>query len=155
MIKYDFNNKDLWFTRRALQELACADRLSFGRHIKRIESSAESKTWRQDEIYLFRVEGGRKVRRRSSIFDLETSYLIMSKYQKGTPPDYWCVLSRFEELIDEKQKGLLCGSEQDDDTPKKRVILDYWDNKFNLATEGEDDKRELWPRSMFRFQWQV
>lgn len=111
MKKYDFNYNELWFSRRALQELACADRLGFGRYLKRLWRSFIRKDgttpWVQDEVYLPRIEGGREVCRKSEIFDLETSYQIMAKYERHVPPDFGMVLKRFEELKKEERRKRL------------------------------------------------
>jgi hypothetical protein len=182
MIKYDFNNNELWFSGRALRELACADRLGFDRHIKNTERTAMGEggisSWGQDIVYLSRMEGGRTVHRKSVIFNLETAYLIARKFQKHTPPDYWMVLRRFEELIGQKKTAIIDKIKASnsfhgviDDSifedkeymemikalymseskPKKRTILDFSENTFKLVIEGKEEKKELWPRAMFRF----
>lgn len=127
-------------------------------------------------MYLPRIEGGRKVYRKSIIYDLDTSYLIMSNYSRATPPDYWMVLERFEELrqlrkrkkIDAmKERGELSESfvmnnevdeellsiiDDSDEERKKKIILNYANNSFELVSdEKEEENERLWPRSLFRF----
>ena len=172
MKNYDFSKHELWFSFRALQVLAGARREAFIRHTKRIwrivirnkdEGQIE---WRQDEVYLPRKEGNRDVIRKTKIYDLNTSYTIMSGYSKKTPLNYSKILSRFEMLRsqnrreynnklsfaaglqefpfirddyqDEKLLEILAEISSKDNIKRKRIILDLRNNIFKLILEKGD-----------------
>lgn len=175
MKKYDFERDELWFSRRALQELACAERRNFGLYIKGVKRGSES--WVQDEAYLLRLEGARRIRRKCVVYDLDTSYMIMRGYKREVPPDYGKIIGRLEELrkmaredelvnlqgqgdlmrvlgdsVAEDKKLLDFLKEQNGyiKTLKRRIILDYASDGFNLIREsGEQHDQNNWPRTLF------
>lgn len=176
MKKYDFERDELWFSRRALQELACAERRNFCKHIEETMNKKGGNTWRQDEVYLLRLEGVRMIHRKSEIYDLDTSYLIMQNYKRSVPPDYKRIINRLEELREIVRNNDLIGlrgrsgfaedfeSRVAEDRKlldflkeqngycmtKKRVIFDFSSNGFSFVREDEEDQKDrVWPRTLF------
>ena len=55
-------------------------------------------------MYLSRLEGKRIVSRRTTVFDLDTSYLIIASYRKTIMRNYWDILERLSQLKEQNQK---------------------------------------------------
>lgn len=55
-------------------------------------------------MYLSRLEGKRIVSRRTAVFDLDTSYLIIANYRKAIMKNYWDILERLSQLKEQNRK---------------------------------------------------
>lgn len=108
MKKYDFNQIELWFSRRVLMWLTCSTRQSFLMHVKKafvvLDLSKIAREYR-DELGLIRNEGGRKVKRKTEIFSLEASCRILHTYCSADFLDYAVVVDRFDELCGQERNA--------------------------------------------------
>lgn len=172
MKKYNFKKNELWFTVNALMGLVAAERHAFMRHVKKVRRQVKDDSWRQDEVYLARLEGRRLVSRRSMVFDLSTSFKIIESYRKNLTGTYWDILERLSRLKDQDKKeklSLLKGIAEkngysvayldddvealsllvdiDEDKLRERIFLDCRGGIYKLVLE---DKRESPSKMLFR-----
>lgn len=172
MKKYDFKKYELWFSMNALMGLVNAERHAFMRHIRKVWRKIEDDSWRQDEVYLARLEGKRNVSRRTVVFDLGTSFKIIESYRKNLTGTYWDILERLSRLKDQDKKekiALLKGiaeenghsasyldddiealsllADVDEDKMRERIFLDCRGGIYKLVLE---DKKESPSKLLFR-----
>ena len=120
MKTYNFNKNEIWFTCKALQWLTCCpEKRTFMTHVKKAYLSNYPRRLDQstrDTVYITRDEGGRKVRRKTEIFDLNASYSIICTFDSSDFLDYDVICERFKSLCAEyelsKKEGLISAAKE-------------------------------------------